>query len=567
MSRPMRNALLLCMSFALAATVAVAPAAAQDAISEKSGMYIWTNPGNGLTVYTGQSGNYDIQVRNIPITCNTPNVTLSYETLTPNLQANPLVGFVQDVQIIVRTGAYQESKWKVTASVKESFFPNRSCGSVSKTVTMNVPNGVDPKPDLVTESISTPSGTLYEGETYSFFARIRNNGVTATSRSFSNRLRVDGSSKGTQSCNSLNVGSSCNPRWRFSMSPGNHNIEVCADYNDRIDEQNEGNNCRSVNVNVQARPDLRISSVTAAPSQPEVGEDVQVTVVARNHGQANSGSFQLALDVPGSDPPNQTCQNLGYNGTCTKVFNWTPSSAGSATLRATADPSNNVAESDEGNNNRSRTVTVTEAVPLPELYFAVSDISVSPSNPQVGDMLTFTFRMHNSGASLPGNPAPQMSVNGSGLSQTFDCTEGIPNAGGCVRTVTVPAPSTAGTHQVTATADPSSQIAEEIETNNTRTLYYQVADPTTNITCQGTWFLSGSNSQGQPHSTSSQGSVVGDCNVYFAQNQPDGCMATTGTGGLTAVWHRSGPNTCPHGVTVTEPGPGGEVWNYTVTIQ
>ncbi|MEM9599129.1 MAG: hypothetical protein AAGD06_32980 [Acidobacteriota bacterium] len=93
-----------------------------------------------------------------------------------------------------------------------------------------------------------------------------------------------------------------------------------------------------------------------------------------------------------------------------------------------------------------------------------------------------------------------------------------------------------------------------------------MADLSTNVTCQGTWFLDGTNSQGDPHSTSSQGSVVGDCEVYFAENQPNGCMATNGTNDLTAVWHRDGPDTCPHSVTVTEPGPNGEVWDFTVTI-
>ncbi|MEM1206003.1 MAG: CARDB domain-containing protein [Acidobacteriota bacterium] len=425
--------------------------------------------------------------------------------------------------------------------------------------------GIKSRPDLVTESISVPGAPLYAGETYPFFAHVGNLGAGRASGTFQQRLRIDGASEVPKSCSDLDPGSTCTLRWDISMTSGNHTIEVCADDGGQVAEQSEGNNCRVVDVSVQDRPDLRVSSFSLAPSGPEVGEDIQVMVTVRNSDQGASGGFEVALDVPGDDPPRQTCPSLGHQQTCTRTFAWIPVAAGRITLLAIADPANAVVETNEGNNRQPWQIEVTEPA-RGELYFPVDGISIYPPDPQVGDILTFTFRMRNSGADLFGSPAPQMSVNGSGVDWVFACTEGIPNAGDCVRTVTVPAPSTPGTHAVTATADPFSQIPEGDEANNTRTLYYVVADPSLNVTCQGTWYLDGLSSSGQTHSASSQGSVVDDCSVFFAQNQPMGCMATFGTGGLTAVWHRNGPDTCPHRVTFTEPGPGGEVWNYTVTI-
>ena len=490
---------------------------------------------------------------------------LTYLDKSQGISVGPYNDFHYNTQVSIGQSAYKDSYFNFKIDVVDRANPSPYPGGVIRTlpgtVRINVADGQVLLADLLVSNISAP-GSVEAGDSFTVRATVRNNGQAQASGTFYNRLRFNGVTQNPDlTCSNLNAGSSCIPKWTITpTSTGTKTIQVCTDSRLDIDESNEGNNCatESIMVTEPSLPDFIVESMSVNPAIPTEGHAATVTIRTKNVGNASGSSFDVRFDAPGHSET-KTCSGLSTNGICEKDFIWIPSSDGSMRLTSEVDPTDRVDELSESNNSGSTAVAVNGL--NPDLYFHVSGVTVFPTDPSVGDTLLFTFRMYNSGEEVS---APKMKIEGSGgIDEEFTCHEGIENADYCERTLQVDA-TTAGPQWITATADPDNDISESSEGNNSRTLNYVVEDATQNIICQGTWHLAGIN--GTTFDTSSQGSVIAPCSVYFAQNTPSGCWKTNGADGLQTEWFLDGGASCPTRAKVTNPNTG-EEWQFSVSIQ
>jgi subtilase family serine protease len=101
-----------------------------------------------------------------------------------------------------------------------------------------------------------------------------------------------------------------------------------------------------------------VSNITAGKQQ---GQTIRLIATIKNQGQSNAGNSKTGFYLDGNTQPlgrvDTPPVSNGYSVTAT--FDWnTGSVKGTHTIRAKADDTNVVAESDETNNNNSIQVTV-----------------------------------------------------------------------------------------------------------------------------------------------------------------------------------------------------------------
>nr|QNO53014.1 hypothetical protein PNHJDAII_00018 [Methanosarcinales archaeon ANME-1 ERB6] len=194
------------------------------------------------------------------------------------------------------------------------------------------------RPDLVITDIwNEDSNICYN---------ITNTGSATAPRSDSG-LDVDGRFRGSDSVKSLAPGeSSTESFWyRWTCTPPDDTIKVCADYKERVTESNESNNCLTEiwTCPVLPRPDLVITDIW--------NEDSNICYNITNTGSATAPRSDSGLDVDGrfrvSDsvkslaPGESSMESFRYRWTCTPPDD---------TIKVCADYKERVAESNESNN-------------------------------------------------------------------------------------------------------------------------------------------------------------------------------------------------------------------------
>ena len=106
-------------------------------------------------------------------------------------------------------------------------------------------------------------------------------------------------------------------------------------------------------------PDLNVSAIeTPANLRNEVINSISATV--ENIGGLDAGSFEVTLDVGGTQVDTATIASLAAGENAKVEFLWTPDATGGATLTVTADADDFVEELDETNNDLAETVNVLE---------------------------------------------------------------------------------------------------------------------------------------------------------------------------------------------------------------
>ena len=153
-------------------------------------------------------------------------------------------------------------------------------------------------------------------------------------------------------------------------------------------------------------PDLIIQEITWSPEVPSAGQTVTFTVVVTNQGKASAVNFYVYYYVDGSY---KDSDYLTLSAGATKMVSFTWSAeTGTHTIKAVADYTDLVAESNESNNALEITFSGTL---LPDLI--IQDITWSPTNPSSGHQyITFTVTVKNQGTDVCGFPGFTFFVNG-----------------------------------------------------------------------------------------------------------------------------------------------------------
>lgn len=249
---------------------------------------------------------------------------------------------------------------------------------------------------------------------------------------------------------------------------GTYEWRAIADADDDVEEgAGEGNNIHNGTISVAAAdtggelPDLIVHGVTFDPDPATLGEPFTVNYFVKNQGQGDSDLFTFRLkfhEETGIADCNMDVDGLPAgqvaSGTCSRTVNTHP---GNFALWAKVDVEGEIAESEDGNNEASYTLSVEAAQPqaLPDLI--ITDVLFITAD-------TIQCNIRNVGsADAPAGVIVALLINGAPVG-TVEVVNPIPV--GTTRTrqisnLVVPWPIDA-----TCVADDPNAIAESEEFNN-----------------------------------------------------------------------------------------------------
>jgi len=274
-------------------------------------------------------------------------------------------------------------------------------------------------PDLIVKSMIQSPGTLPPkvGDPYVYFdiviknqgqarANLRNMKLSLYKNNLSNLVgEMQWSSSSTeyldpgQEKSILNFTTMQNSD--LTQSAGNFTVIANVDSGNVIAESNESNNqlSKQITIAAPALPDLIVKSMIQSPGTPppKVGDPyVYFDIVIKNQGQARANLRNMKLSLYKNNlsnlvgewlwPPSNTeyldpSQELTVQVTTMQNSDLTQT-PGTFTVIAYVDSGNVIAESNEGNNQLSKPITIA-APPLPDLI--VKSMTWSPTTPAVGD--------------------------------------------------------------------------------------------------------------------------------------------------------------------------------------
>ena len=188
------------------------------------------------------------------------------------------------------------------------------------------------------------------------------------------------------------------------LSPGTHEVAVVIDPDDEVPEQNEGNNTLSGSLTLQS-VELVPLSLAFDKSVVRLDEETRVTAEIRNDGEGAAKSIEVQFFAGHVRFASETIAILGRGMTATVEGILDPEKQGLVDapavyeIRVVVDPSDLLQESDEDNNEMTRTLTILP----PELKKAElhpESIELTPPSPTEqhrADAVTVTSVIKNTG--------------------------------------------------------------------------------------------------------------------------------------------------------------------------
>jgi len=219
--------------------------------------------------------------------------------------------------------------------------------------------------------------------------------------------------------------------------------------------------------------DLVVDSVASTPATPVQLQPSTITVTVRNAGTCTATGFGVVfrpdLFSPAAAPP-AVVASLGAGASTTVNIPVTFSHSGLFISLATVDPTNTVAETNEGNNTTTKTFLVATGVDL-----AVSSVTTTPVKPVAGQSAAVSVTVANLGV----NPAGPFRVDWSpNFGQPAIQRQVAGLGAGATTTLSIPYTYAAGgTFASIATADAGGAVSETNEFNNTNTTLITVVPP------------------------------------------------------------------------------------------
>ncbi|GGZ37773.1 CARDB domain-containing protein [Streptomyces poonensis] len=210
-------------------------------------------------------------------------------------------------------------------------------------------------------------------------------------------------------------------------------------------------------------PDLLVTDLTWSPAAPSEKDDVTVKATVRNAGTATASATAVNVSVEGAVAGSAPVASLPAGASATVSVPVGRRPQGSYTVSAVVDPTDTVAELDNGNNSRTADNKLTVAQsPGPDLR--VTGITSDPASPAAGASVSFTVAVNNRGTTaVPAGTVTRLTVGGTTLQGT---TEAIAAGGTATVAVEGTWKATNGGVTLTATADATGTVEETDENNN-----------------------------------------------------------------------------------------------------
>ena len=338
-------------------------------------------------------------------------------------------------------------------------------------------------PDLLVGSPTVSDSSPETGGAFTLSATVSNDGngtAAATTlryyRSTDATITTSDTSVGTDAVGTLAAaGTSSESVDLTAPSPGTYYYGACVDT--VTGESDTTNNCSSsVTVTVaepQTLPDLVVGSPTVSDSSPETSGAFTLSATVSNQGDGGSAATTLRyyrstdVTITTSDTAVGTDDVgvLSASGTSAESISLTaPATAGAYYYGACVDA---VTDESDTTNNCSSSVTVTVTEPQPDLV--VDSASVDDSNLNTGDSFTLSATVSNAGdeqsaaSTLRYYRSTDSTISSSDTQVGTDAVGALAAAGTSAESISLTAPSTAGTYYYGACVD---AVTDESDTTN-----------------------------------------------------------------------------------------------------
>jgi subtilase family serine protease len=213
-------------------------------------------------------------------------------------------------------------------------------------------------------------------------------------------------------------------------------------------------------------PDLIVQNISLSPENPAIDDTVTITVTIKNQGTATAGLSNVLCYADSTILDTKSIDPLNAGVMMTVVFTW-KAVEGSHTIKAVADSSGFITETDENNNTKTFNLT-TQAADL-----IIQSITWSPSSPSKGDSIVFSITIKNQGSSKSQYTKVNFSIDEN--SRGFRDIAAI-NPGGTL-TATYTWTAISGQHSLKAVIDEPNNVKESDETNNELTVTFSTLPP------------------------------------------------------------------------------------------
>ncbi len=256
-----------------------------------------------------------------------------------------------------------DGKYKVTAYADaENVVEEDNENNNKKEFTFDV--FVIEKPDLTIHEFGANKTTINVGESVNFTAVISNKGkgkAPMSEISIYPGYLMRSTPASIKSLGSMQS-SSFSKTFKYNV-PGEYKAGVVIDGNDKIDETNENNNREEITIRViEKLPDLRVRLFRVKPNQIKADEQVELILFVKNRGEAKSEKCKAFFYWNPLGPPLEVdIAPLNPGERKKYVRKVTYNKAGSYKCKVVIDPTNEIKESRETNNESGvKTVTVVE---------------------------------------------------------------------------------------------------------------------------------------------------------------------------------------------------------------
>ncbi|NJP49977.1 APHP domain-containing protein [Streptomyces sp. SBST2-5] len=235
-----------------------------------------------------------------------------------------------------------------------------------------------PAPDLVVTGLTWTPEKPSEKDEITAEVTVRNAGsepAPATTVDVS----VEGTVAGSAPVPALDAGASHTADVPLGKRPaGSYTVSAVADPGDTVAESDNSNNSRTADgeltVTRSPGPDLRVTGITSNPSAPATGALVSFTVAVHNRGTTSVPAGTVTRLTAGETTLEGRAPSIAAGETADVALDGTwKATDGGATLTATADATDVVAETDEDNNVFSRSIVVGRGAAVPYTEYEAED--------------------------------------------------------------------------------------------------------------------------------------------------------------------------------------------------
>jgi subtilase family serine protease len=326
------------------------------------------------------------------------------------------------------------------------------------------------KPNLVIASsdITVTPTTVIDSANVTVNIKVNNTGAaSAPATTIELHLTdITGRKLGAANINALAPGASQSATITFAATTmtGSDTLFAIVDPAVAIDELRKDDDSATAALTVNGKPDLQVyaADLTTTPAHVQPNQPATLNAVIRNNGEGDATSVAYVVLDGTAQLVRSTIATIPA-GTSAPISVPLTLAAGSHTLTATVDPDNAIPESNETNNQASKTIGVSALANI-DLRIAPGAVSASPGGATAGQSVTITATVENIGnlpaqsvvAFFDGDPSLGRLITQIAVSLDAQTATSV-------QATYVVQPSTS---VVYAVVDPWNALAETDETNN-----------------------------------------------------------------------------------------------------